>query len=153
MRMFPEFFELPTWIPVRDGNLIARKIYSRHYSCRQYRDGRRPIKMMGPGYYLLYLLAPNLDGLIGWLKSARPRMDHQEGVNCTVFRNESLSLSSKLILQNEPMVWERWPGERLFTYIDGGKIRSSNPGCCFKKAGWRRCGRSKGGLDILEKLP
>lgn len=43
---------------------------------------------------------------------------------------------------------------RLFTYVEPGKIRSTNPGYCFKKAGWRACGRNKTGkLVLLERLP
>jgi hypothetical protein len=30
-------------------------------------------------------------------------------------------------------------------------VRSTNPGFCFLVAGWRRCGRTKGGLLILER--
>jgi hypothetical protein len=33
------------------------------------------------------------------------------------------------------------------------KIRSSNPGYCFKRAGWRKVGMSKSGLILLEKQP
>ena len=32
------------------------------------------------------------------------------------------------------------------------KIRSTNPGYCFIKAGWRKCGRTKSGKMILEKV-
>jgi hypothetical protein len=33
------------------------------------------------------------------------------------------------------------------------KLDHKNPGCCFKKAGWKECGKTKGGLLIFEKLP
>jgi len=46
----------------------------------------------------------------------------------------------------------KWPGERLYTYVNSHKIRSTNPGYCFLRAGWRKCGMTKGGLIILEKL-
>ncbi len=77
----------------------------------------------------------------------------QQGVNCAVFRNEGPVLSSTLILEAEQLAWGRWPGERLYTYVAPQSIRSTNPGCCFKAAGWRRCGQTKGGLVILEKQP
>lgn len=38
----------------------------------------------------------------------------------------------------------------MFTFIAPSKIRSANPGYCFKMAGWHKTGVTKGGLDILE---
>lgn len=85
-------------------------------------------------------------------------MDHtiprQRGVNCAVFRNESATLSSELIRAAEPFARARWPrAKRWYTFVDPSKIRSVNPGCCFLLAGWHRCGKTKGGLIILEKHP
>lgn len=81
-------------------------------------------------------------------------MDGQAGVNCTIFRNESDCLASDLIIEAEQWAWERWPGERLFTYVNPLKIKSGNPGYCFQCAGWQKCGVSKvNKLIILEKLP
>jgi hypothetical protein len=52
------------------------------------------------------------------------------------------------------LAWQRWPGKRLFTYVWDAKVKSANPGYCFKKAGWQHCGRNADGrLTILEKLP
>jgi hypothetical protein len=77
--------------------------------------------------------------------------DGQQGVNCAVFRNEGYPvLSSVLIREACELAWQRWPGERLYTYVNPRRIKSTNPGCCFKAAGWKRCGVSKGGLVILE---
>ena len=73
-----------------------------------------------------------------------------EGVNCSVFRNESNTLSSELIQEACDIAWLKWPGKRLFTFVNPQKIKSVNPGCCFKKAGWKSCGMSKAGLHILE---
>ena len=48
--------------------------------------------------------------------------------------------------------WKRWPGERLYTYVDPKKIKSTNPGYCFKVCGWRKCGVTKHRkLHILER--
>jgi hypothetical protein len=41
----------------------------------------------------------------------------------------------------------------LYTYVNGRKVKSANPGYCFKRAGWRTCGKTAGGLIILEKTP
>lgn len=79
--------------------------------------------------------------------------DLYSGVCAAVFRNESPVLSSALILEAEQHAWARWPGERLYTYVDPGAVRSTNPGTCYLKAGWRKCGATGRGLLILEKLP
>jgi hypothetical protein len=73
---------------------------------------------------------------------------------CSIFRNEGPLRSSDLILEAEQLAWRRWPGQRLFTYVWPAKVKSVNPGYCFKMAGWQQCGRNKDGrLIILEKLP
>jgi hypothetical protein len=42
------------------------------------------------------------------------------------------------------------PG-RAFTYVDGSRVASQNPGYCFKCAGWRRVGVSATGKHLLER--
>jgi hypothetical protein len=50
--------------------------------------------------------------------------------------------------------WQRWPAERFYTYVNPRRVRSSNPGFCFIKAGWRRCGVTKTRrLIVLEATP
>ena len=52
------------------------------------------------------------------------------------------------------LAWYRWPGERLYTYVNPKRIKSDNPGYCFKIAGWKVCGVTKvNKLVILELLP
>jgi len=98
------------------------------------------------------LITENGDALWVWRKYKSD--DGQEGVNCAVFRNESDVLSSILILDAETVAASRWPGKRLFTYVNPKRIRSTNPGACFKRAGWKVFGRTKrNGLVILEKQP
>ncbi len=45
-----------------------------------------------------------------------------------------------------------WPGERHYTKVDPAAVRSTNPGFCFIAAGWKRCGTTKNGKLILEKV-
>ena len=138
------------WIAVRDGDERARALFHRHYSYHKYKDGRNPMLFVGPGEKMV-LMTFQCDALFIWRKFRSA--DGQIGVNCSVFRNESPILSSDLILEAERWAWQRWPGERLYTYVNDKKIRSSNPGCCFKKAGWSVCGITKTNqLIILEKL-
>jgi hypothetical protein len=137
------------WIQVRDGNPWARALFKRHYSYRPYRDGRKPKLFCGPGEKMV-LITANADALFVWRRFISA--DGQKGVNCAVFRNESGILSSQLILEAEQMAWARWPGERLYTYVNADKVKSPNPGYCFKCAGWVACGVTKWkGLVILEK--
>jgi len=130
------------WIIVPDGNRTALAIYLRHYSCRRYRDARKRVLFVGPGEKMV-LLAINGRALFVWrrFRSMRPEL----GVNCAVFRNEGAGRSSYLIRDACGLAWRRWPGERLYTYVDPAAVRSPNPGYCFRMAGWRRCGQTPGG--------
>lgn len=148
------------WIVVRDGDPRVSAIYRRHYSCYQYADNRRNNTanrnrhlVMGPGGKMI-LLSADERAIFGWRKF---RDDSgQEGVNCAFFRNEGafdrMVLSSELILAAEQLAWQRWPGERLYTYVNTKSVQGD--GACFKHAGWRKCGRTKiNRLLILEKMP
>ena len=92
------------------------------------------------------------DAMFAW-RLARFRQDRQAGIECSIFRNEGSIRSSDLIREAQDLAWGRWPGERLFTYIDPEAVRSPNPGYCFKVCGWRTCGASRRGLLILERRP
>jgi hypothetical protein len=144
------------WLLSHDGDPAAYQLMTRHYTFQHYRDGRRanqtnPNRMLfvGPGYKMV-LVTSNYDALFVWRKFIDK--SGQQGINCAVFRNEGDRLSSELILEAEQRAWERWPGERLYTYVNGGKVKSVNPGYCFKIAGWKVCGKSSKGLIILEKI-
>lgn len=80
------------------------------------------------------------------------RADGQAGYNCTIFRNESERLSSDIILEAEQLAVKKWGPNRAYTYIDPAKVRSRNPGYCFKRAGWKKVGESKSGKVLLEKM-
>jgi hypothetical protein len=139
------------WLAVRDGDSRVRALFARHYSMGKH--GRMPPSLIvGPGERMV-LLTEDCRAMFVW-RIERFRRDRQEGINCAVFRNEGPMLSSELIREACELAWQRWPGERLFTYVADAKIRSSNPGYCFKKAGFKRCGRNADGrLTILEILP
>lgn len=139
------------WVEIKDGDSGGRTLFQRHYSYRPYRDGRKPKLFVGPGEKMV-LISPDGSALFVWRKFKSA--DGQHGVSCSIFRNEGPKRSSNLILEAMKMAWKRWPRQRLYTYVNPRKIRSTNPGCCFLKAGWRRCGMSKWNkLVILEKLP
>lgn len=139
-----------TWVEVKDGNATGRSMFRRNYSYRPYRDGRDPALFVGPGEKMV-LLTPDAKALFVWRKFISG--DGQQGVNCAVFRNEGQELSSRLIEAADRLAWERWPeADRHFTYVNPRKVKSRNPGFCFIRAGWTRCGLTKARrLLILER--
>lgn len=139
------------WTVARDGDPDCLALFERHYSCKEYKDGRIRTLFCGPGQKLV-LVTPDLKALFVWRKFKDD--SGQQGVNCAVFRNEGAGLSSELILEAEQMAWARWPGEdRLYTYVNARKIQSKNPGYCFLRAGWTRLPylTKWNKLSILEK--
>lgn len=146
-----------TWVEVKDGNEAAFALFQRHYSYYHYKDGRREDPkyrnrklFVGPGQKMV-LLAVDGKALFVWRKFIDA--SGQIGVNCAVFRNESAVRASDLILAAETHASARWPGERLYTYVNQDKLpHGKRPGYCFEKSGWSRCGTTKGGLLILEKI-
>ena len=141
------------WIRTRDGDHNVRIIFDRHYSRRKYRDGQQQSRLfVGPGEKMV-LRTANCDAIFIWRKCKFPFGD-QYGINCAVFRNEGTSRSSDLIRAAMDHAWRKWPGARLFTYVDSREVRSKNPGFCFKMAGWKPCGVTKvHRLHILEATP
>jgi hypothetical protein len=132
------------WTITKDGDSSALSLFARHYSFYRYKDGRKRKLFVGPGEKMV-LITPNSDALFIWRKFKSD--NGQKGINCAVFRNESKIKSSVLIEEAMLFAFERWPGERLYTYVDSRKIKSTNPGYCFIKAGWKKCGET-----IIHKL-
>jgi len=150
------------WLEVKDGNTAARTIFGRHYTYRPVRNqislfpskNRNFALFVGPGEKVV-LITPDERAIFAWRKF-RSMDPEQTGVNCSVFRNEgsTVARSSDLIRAADLIAWERWPGERLYTYVDPKRTRHKrDPGRCFLRAGWRHYGWSKSGLRILEILP
>jgi len=139
------------WYAIKDGDPRGRAMLNRHYSINPDTIARKPKLFIGPGEKMALMTSDSL-ALFVWRKYIDDT--GQKGVNCAVFRNEGPLLSSMLILEAEQIAWGRWPGERLYTYINVDKIRHKrDPGRCFRKAGWKQCGYTKGGLLILYKVP
>lgn len=140
------------WLEVRDGNLTAAALYDRHYSRNLGSVGSD--RIAGPGRKMV-LLTPCARALFVWRQFiSKDPLASNDDVNCAVFRNEGAGLASDLIRAAMALAWARWPGQRLYTYVNPRRVRSTNPGCCFLRAGWRRCGTTKTRrLLILEALP
>jgi hypothetical protein len=139
--------ELLWWL-TKDGDEQCRRLYDRHYSRRHYRDGRNSRLFCGPGEKIV-LRTWEADAFFVWRRFKDA--SGQRGICCAIFRNESPHLASELIRQADAVADFVWPRERHYTFVNARRIRSTNPGCCFKAAGWRTCGTTKGGLLILER--
>jgi hypothetical protein len=140
----------PLWWLTKDGDIDCLELYERHYSCYRYADGRKRSQFVGPGEKVV-LRTVRADALFVWRKFIDD--SGQDGINCAVFRNESQHQSSELIRQADAIADCLWPDSRHYTYVNQERIRSRNPGYCFLMAGWRRCGRTKGRLIVMERLP
>lgn len=135
-----------SWIEVKDGDPRAVALFRRHYSCRDPKIDYVRYGFSGKGESMV-LLTKNCDALWCWRKVKG------EGIQCSVFHNESSTLSSKLILEAEELAWNRWPNERVYTYVNPRIVQGD--GKCFKSAGWRKLKprTKKHRLVVLEKLP
>lgn len=76
---------------------------------------------------------------------------------CSCFRNESEYLSSDLIrsaVAATRAVWGEPPSLGMVTFVDRDKTRRKrDPGRCYRRAGWKVCGETKGGLVALQQMP
>ena len=135
------------WIPASPADPILAAMYERHYSCRN--QTRRNMRFIGPGECMV-LRTVEYDAMLAW-RLSRFRQDGLDGVECTIFRNEGTKLSSALVREAVKWARQRWKFKRLWTFVDPASVRSTNPGACFKHAGWVRTGyTSARGLVELE---
>ena len=77
-----------------------------------------------------------------------------------IFRNLGAGLSSELIVAATEATYREWerrygglPEERLRTEVDVRRIRSTNPGFCYVKAGWDRGEKKRGKLFLYAPPP
>jgi hypothetical protein len=146
----PTFYRTAHWWLTKDGDKSCLALYERHYSCYQYADGRKRSQFVGPGENIV-LRTADANALFVWRNYRDDTIPQQLGVECAVFRNEGPYLSSELIRQADAVADCAWPDQRHYTKVRPSAVRSTNAGFCFIKAGWRRCGQTKGGLLILER--
>jgi hypothetical protein len=150
--LIPQAEQLPSvsthWCLTRDGDAYGYELARRHYSARNYKTQRQRL-FVGPGRKLV-LLSKDGTSLFVWRAFKDDTQPPQAGWNCALFRNEGTELSSGLIKEAVEVVFKHWGRARCYTLVNAKKIRGTNPGCCFKKAGWRQCGQSKTGKLIFE---
>ena len=144
----------PVWWLTKDGDVDCLAFFERHYSARK---RRRLAQFVGPGQKRVLRTMPEVSALFAWRKFKDDCIDErtgeqQQGVNCAIFRNESDWRSSDLIRQADAIADYIWPDRRHYTYVDPSRVASRNPGYCFLCAGWVRCGVTKGGLLVFERV-
>jgi hypothetical protein len=116
-----------------------RALAERHYSRQTAGAG----EFLGPGRCLVLRdCAGTVLFAWQWAKDGL-RADGQTGYNCVIFRNEGSRLSSEIILEAEALAFAKWGANRCYTYVNPRKVRSANPGYCFKQAGWKLGGVTK----------
>lgn len=75
---------------------------------------------------------------------------------CSIFRNEGAGLSSTLItdaVAATRAVFGDPPDLGIITFVLPKAIRSTNPGACYRRAGWKRVGAAKDGKPCFQLLP
>jgi hypothetical protein len=132
---------------------LVRELADRHY----YRKSIGHPQFTPPGKCVVFRTA-NYGAI--WITNAplAQYIRHQwaGAWTCIVFRNESSILSSTLIKQAVAVtlfILKTPPAVGFITFVNASKIKSSNPGYCFKRAGWKHVGFTKKGLHVLQLLP
>lgn len=147
MQLMLDIPQYGPWMLTHKGDTACRMLADRHYS-RQHVG--HPM-FTRPGRNLV-LRTPGADAV--WVTWSGIRDDGLDAWECTIFRNESCALSSDMIraaVRATVSEWGQPPKDGIVTYVDATAIRSSNPGCCFRAAGFKRIGRSKHrGLILLQ---
>lgn len=133
------------WNTVRDGDPRAVALYRRHYSCRDPKVDYVRYGFSGKGESMV-LLTTDCQALFCW------RLVVGEGVYCSVFRNESETLSSDLIREVDELAWLRWNEPRHYTHVNPREVHGD--GKCFKAAGWKKLHKrtKMNHLIVLERI-
>lgn len=125
------------WRLANKSDPTALRVASRHYNVQT--PGRR--QLMPPGRTLVLVTTC---GRAVWGTSAQDPafVDHAwpGAFVCSIFRNEGAGRSSELITEAVAAVRHAWgcPAAGMISFVDEAKIRSTNPGYCFRMAGFER---------------
>lgn len=131
--LLPGLGEWDAWQIRKRTDRVANAFADRHYPRRSIGCGR----VGGPNRTLVLVTG---DELAVWISAYSQHPDDGlDAWRCQTFRNEGRALSSDLIRAAMDLTAAQLgeaPPDGWVTYVDTAKVRSSNPGCCFKKAGW-----------------
>ena len=140
------------WRLSHRADRTAVKIADRHYS----RQKIGTPQFVPPGRCLV-LLADSALWVTSWPLAEYVKHAWAGAWICSCFRNEGPLLSSELICQAVAATRHRWPDVPSFgmvTFVDATKTRRKrDPGRCFRRAGFRHVGFTKGGLLAFQMLP
>jgi len=132
----------------------AAQIADRHYN----RQKIGSPQFVPPGRCLV-LLTENADALwvTSWPFTEYVKHAWAGAWVCSCFRNEGPVLSSELITEAVACTKAFWgdpPALGMISFVDRDKTRRKrDPGRCYRRAGWKVCGETKGGLVALQMLP
>lgn len=147
-------FDATEWLRVGKFDSRTAALADRHYSRRKVGSPQ----FMPPGQTII--LWCEMGAVFGWWRphpaSGLQSMNGLDGWTCTIFRNESPLLSSELVLAAERALVAAADGcgpDGMLTYVWDSKVKSTNPGYCFKRAGWKVRGRSADGRKTLLGKP
>lgn len=119
------------------SDAAALALADRHYS----RQTRRSNQIGPPGRKLVFVTPCERAVWMTHWPEAGTTLDDLDCWRCSIFRNEGAGLSSDLIVAAMLLTAELWsdrPADGWVTWVDTKLVRSTNPGFCFLKAGWRR---------------
>ena len=112
------------WWLTKDSDRTCLQLFRRHYSCKNKQP--RQDQFVGPGSHIV-LRTDDGDAVFVW-RAAEFRADKQEGIECSLFRNESSLLSSTLIRQADAIADHVWPDRRHYTFVDPEAVRGQQSG-------------------------
>lgn len=130
------------WVLSHKSSAPARALADRHYN----RQSPGSPWIAPPGRCIVLL---TLTGDALWVTVQQRYAKHRwpRAWTCTLFRNEGPVLSSQLIAEAVAATRHLWgepPSEGFITFVNPRKIRHKrDPGRCFRRAGFRLCGRSQ----------
>lgn len=130
------------WMLAESGAFdpVGRALADGHYSRRKVGAPQ----FMPPGQRFVLVTRDKLS-VWGWWRphprSGIKAMNGLDGWTCTIFRRTGGALASELVIDAEcafeALDLDCGPSG-LLTYVFDSKIQSSNPGFCFKSAGWHK---------------
>jgi hypothetical protein len=145
-------FEM-TWVKAHRSDPEARVLADRHYN----RQKPGTPGFVPPGRCLVFKsICRRAFWVTSWPFAEYVR--HAWGgawVN-SAFRNEGAGLSSLLIRDAVAATRYVWapPEKGLVTFVDARKtLKKDKPGWCYRKAGFKHVGMTKGGLWVMQLLP
>jgi hypothetical protein len=129
------------WLRTTKFDQVGARLADGHYSRRTVGSPQ----FMPPGQTIV-LVSQDRQDLFGWWrpdpKSGIVAMNKLDGWTCTIFRRTRTegASASEMILAAELEIARGGYGcgpDGMLTYVWDRKVRSVNPGYCFKRAGWR----------------